>query len=37
MTPEDIYRILWVPFHGARVEYDTQPWEGTIGPLRTIF
>jgi hypothetical protein len=36
VTLEDIYRILWVPFHGMRVEYDTQPGAGTTA-LRTIF
>jgi hypothetical protein len=23
VTPEDVYQILRVPFHGLRVEYDT--------------
>ena len=22
---KDVYRILWIPFHGMRVEYDRRP------------
>lgn len=36
VTPEDIYRILQIPFHGARVEYDVQMRVGTL-ELRAIF
>ena len=25
VTPEDVYRILRIPFHGLRVEYDRCP------------
>lgn len=36
VTPEDVYKILSVPFHGLRVEYDTQLRVG-VAALRTIF
>ena len=36
VTPEDVYRILRVPFHGPRVEYDTQSRVGAAA-LRTLF
>ena len=36
VTPEDIYRILRIPFYRLRVEYDWQPQVGTAA-LRDIF
>ena len=36
VTPEDIYRILHIPFHGLRVVYDTVPRVG-IEALCSIF
>ena len=30
ITPEDIWWILRIPFHGARVVYDTVPRVGTV-------
>ena len=36
ITPEDIWRILRIPFHGARVIYDTTPRAGTV-TLSTVF
>ena len=36
VTPEDIYRILRIPFHGMRVEYDRRPQAG-VAALREIF
>lgn len=36
VTPEDIYRILRIPFHGPRVSYDIVPREGIVA-LCTIF
>lgn len=36
ITPEDIYNILHIPFHGPHIEYDTQPRLGTLA-LRAIF
>ena len=36
VTPEDIWRILRIPFHGARVVYDTVPQAGTAA-LSAVF
>ena len=36
VTPEDIYRILRIPFHGMRVEYDRRP-QACIAALWDIF
>ena len=36
ITPEDIRRILMIPFHGARVVYDTVPRAGTTA-LSAVF
>ena len=36
VTPEDIYQMMQIPFHGPRVEYDTQPQAG-MAALRDIF
>ena len=36
VTPEDIWRILRIPFHGARVVYDTVPQAG-IAALSVVF
>ena len=36
ITPEDIWQILRIPFHGARVVYDTTPRAG-IATLSTVF
>ena len=36
VTLEDIFKILRIPFHGLRVEYDRWPQAG-ITALRNIF
>ena len=36
ITPEDVWRILRIPFHGARVMYDTAPRVG-IAALSEVF
>ena len=36
VTPEDIYRILRISFHGMRVEYDRRPQVG-VAALQEIF
>ena len=36
IMPEDIWRILRIPFHGAKVIYDTVPRAG-MAALSTVF
>ena len=36
ITPKDNWRILRIPFHGARAVYDTTPRAGTV-TLSTVF